>query len=138
MPVSNEYARVLADIDTCLRDNATGLKQCLARVPRRQHQKVAVVLIERYLSGDRNYRLDKILETLDLDEQALVCAFNKALSLRRDTKNETVDIKQTVDSEAMSDSESDVMSGISWGSDASQFSDASTVLSQISWHGSKL
>ena len=138
MPVSNEYARVLADIDTCLRDNATGLKQCLARVPRRQHQKVAVVLIERYLSGDRNYRLDKILETLDLDEQALVCAFNKALSLRRDTKNETVDIKQTVDSEAMSDSESDVMSGISWGSDASQFSDASTVLSQISWHGSKI
>ena len=138
MPVSNEYARVLADIDTCLRDNATGLKQCLARVPRRQHQKVAVVLIERYLSGDRNYRLDKILETLDLDEQARVCAFNKALSLRRDTKNETVDIKQTVDSEAMSDSESDVMSGISWGSDASQFSDASTVLSQISWHGSKI
>ena len=137
--VSKEYAKVLADLDTCLNNNASELKECLERIPRRQKQRVAVLLIERHLNGNRQYRLDDILKTLGVEGQDCLCAFNRALRLcsYKEIKNEaTVDFcGDTPDCE--SDCQSDVMSGITWRSGESNFSDVSTVLSQISWDEDK-
>lgn len=130
MVVSKEFEKVLRDLETCLNNDSNGLKQCLARVPRRQRQKVAVFLIQRFLDGRREYCLDDILTGLEIDERGRLCALNKALQLR----SQRPQTPQVEPQKEGGDCESDVMSGISWRSDASEFSDISTVLSGISWN----